>query len=286
MTLQEMIERKKELGYSNKRISELSGVPLGTVMKIFGGVTCRPRHETVSALERVLKPQPFRTGSASIPAAFRSAYESIEPLPGVVILREPEFSYNHNSSAPRLFTIDDYYALPEEHRVELIDGVFYDMAAPSLLHQELLGQIHYQLMTCQLNHPGTCRVYLAPCDVQLDKDIYTMVQPDLMVLCSPKEQIRDGRVCYGAPDMTLEVISPSSRGKDCLLKLNKYKKAGVRESWLVDPEHRTIFVYCFEKDRFETYSFEDIVPVGISGGECSVDFAMISRHLGTYYAGE
>lgn len=251
MTLQEMIERKKELGYSSKRISELSGVPLGTVMKIFGGVTCRPRHETISALERVLKPQSSSPGTA-----------------------------------PRLFTIDDYYALPEEHRVELIDGVFYDMAAPSLLHQELLGQIYYQLMTCQLNHPGICRVYLAPCDVQLDKDNYTMVQPDLIVLCSPKEQIRDGRICYGAPDMTLEVISPSSRGKDCLLKLNKYKKAGVREFWLVDPEHRTIFVYCFQKDRFETYSFEDIVPVGISNGECSVDFATISRHLGIYYAGE
>ena len=152
------------------------------------------------------------------------------------------------------------------------------MAAPSYNHQFLLLELAVQFRECQIRHQTDCRVVFAPCDVQLDKDIYTMVQPDLMVVCD-REKIRE-RVCYGAPDLTLEIMSPSSRGHDSVRKLNKYRNAGVREYWLVDPENRTVIVYSFEKDdHFEIYSFSDKIPVGISGGTCEIDFAEVEKAM-------
>lgn len=87
-----------------------------------------------------------------------------------------------------------------------------------------------------------------------------------------KRNIKE-RVCYGAPDLAIEVLSPSSRSRDCVLKLNKYMNAGVLEYWIVDPEYLKIIVYRLdEENHFRVYSFRDTVPVGISDGSCSVDF--------------
>lgn len=126
MTLDEMKKKKKELGYSNQRIAELSGLPFGTVQKIFGGVTAAPRHETLAALEQAL----------NHPRVVYS-YDDIRSDLDVVVLRE-EVPYR-TAVKNRLYTIDDYFALPDDVRVELIDGVFYDMAAPNWVHQTILG---------------------------------------------------------------------------------------------------------------------------------------------------
>ena len=270
MTIEEMKRRKRELGYSNEELAALSGVPLGTVGKIFSGATRAPRSRTLRALERVLfeseddiAPQQHgRYGDYRIPAGY---------------VQEETAEYAARKEKKK-YTIDDYYALPEERRVELIDGVFYDMAAPSFVHQGVIGELHIQLKECEKKHKGACTVWLSPVDVQLDRDRYTMLQPDLIVICDQEKlQLRK---CYGAPELAIEVISPSSRSRDSVLKLNKYKKAGVREFWLVDPENETVIVYLFgESMTFETYSFDDVIPIGISGGECSVDFSQIKVYL-------
>lgn len=264
MTVQELKNRKKELGYSNGEVSRLSGVPLGTVIKVFSGATKTPRSRTLQALETALAPQNEQKYSSN----------ASHPL----MVRETAGQYGNTAEQAVRHTIEDYYRLPDDVRCELIDGVFYDLAAPSYNHQFILVELAGQFRECQKNHPGECRVVFAPCDVQLDRDIYTMVQPDLMVICD-REKIRES-VCYGAPDLTLEIMSPSSRGHDSVRKLNKYRSAGVREYWLVDPENRTVIVYSFEDgDHFQIYSFADRIPVGISGGTCEIDFAEVEKAM-------
>ena len=265
MTIQEMIDRKKELGYSNEQISALSGVPLGTVIKIFCGVTKNPRNATIRALEKALAPRrPSFT------------YEFPEDHPEWADSRSSMVreSIHYEAAALRndhKYTIDDYYALPDDQRAELIDGVFYDMVSPRVIHQIIIGELFMQLKQCEKKHKGACRVLLSPCDVQLDCDQYTMLQPDLLVVCD-WSKVKE-RVCYGAPDLVIEVLSPSSRSRDCVLKLNKYMNAGVQEYWIIDPEYLKVIVYRLdEENHFRVYTFEDKVPIGISDGECSVDF--------------
>ena len=282
MTIEEMKRRKRELGYSNEELSELSGVPLGTIGKIFSGATKAPRSRTLRALEKVLFSQISRTQRESFPEGTAPGAAEADPLSfryefdsPVDCVRETAPAYGQKK---RKYTIDDYYALPEERRVELIDGVFYDMAAPSFLHQGIIGELYMQLKECQRKHEGACTVWLSPVDVQLDRDRYTMLQPDLIVICD--EEKLQLKKCYGAPELAIEVMSPSSRSRDSILKLNKYQKAGVQEFWLVDPENETVIVYRFEENpTFQIYSFDDVIPVGISGGTCSVDFSQIKAYL-------
>ena len=112
------------------------------------------------------------------------------------------------------------------------------MSAPAVIHQKILGELHLLFRECTDAHEGECEVYLAPCDVRLDMDNKTMVQPDLLVIC--KEYDLGAKRFEGAPDLALEILSPSTRSKDMLLKLYKYQNAGVKEYWIVDPDHETV----------------------------------------------
>lgn len=258
MNIDEMKRRKRELGYTNAMIAEKAGVSLGAVQKIFSGVTSSPRYDTLQKIEAVLAP------------AGR--------------VKEQAFSYGGGSERseerwPRKgeYTLDDYYALPDDVRVELIDGVIYDMTAPTRTHQTIAFRICMQLTECIEKHDMHCVAYVAPVDVRLDMDQRTIVQPDVVLLCH--EDDNDSRI-EGAPEMLVEVLSPSTRSKDCLLKLNKYMNAGVKEYWIVDPDDEKVFVYDFENGNIlKAYGFDDKIPVGISKGKCEIDFAEIRKHL-------
>ena len=259
MTIEEMKKRKTELGLTSQMISQMSGVPLGTVQKIFAGTTKAPRRLTIEALERVLRsqdpiPDPDKSTTGHHAPAMEGWYQRTVRSPQDNMLREAPapygaaVQYDNGSHEPasrdHLYTLDDYYALPDEQRVELIDGVFYDMAAPAFLHQLILMHLSYLFHDCAEQHGLPCEVFAAPCDVRLDRDNYTMVQPDLLVICSPQDYLHMKRL-EGAPDLAVEILSPSTRSKDMILKLYKYEKAGVREYWIVDPEHRTVTVHFF-----------------------------------------
>ena len=263
MNIEEMKQRKKELGYSNKKISELSGVPVGTIQKIFSGETSSPRYDTIQALTSVLEESYYK----SILGETASPYGSRKD-------KKKNFMDNKN--------IDDYIALPEGTRVELIDGKFYNMAAPTTVHQKLAYNISLKLEAYIQKNKGKCEVFLASTDVQLDCDEKTMVQPDLFVVCDRKK-VTESRV-VGAPDLVVEVVSPSNVATDVLIKLRKYKKAGVKEYWIVFPNDMKIAVYEFNKssDPVE-YSFEDVVPVGIWGGKCKIDFNDIYERIAYMY---
>ena len=266
MTLTEMKRKKQELGYSNQQIAELSGVPFATVQKIFSGTTKRPRYATLQALARVFEgTEQDNTG---------------RPASGASAVQEETFSYGTYKTKKKQgeYTLDDYYALPDDYRAELIDGVIYDMTAPGSKHQIIISRLHIALANHIDANNGSCIPIISPTDVQLDCDDKTMVQPDLLVLCDHSKMKEFG--IFGAPDFVIEVLSPSTRRKDLGIKFTKYERAGVREYWIIDPEQEKVLVYDFSQEVYPViYGFTDKIPVGIFNGRCVIDFEKIRKYL-------
>ncbi len=161
-----------------------------------------------------------------------------------------------------VYTVEDIYTLPEGQRAELIDGQIYDMAPPNRTHQRIVSQLTKIIGQYIDRKQGSCEVYPAPFAVFLNKDSKNYVEPDISVICD-KEKL-DDRGCNGAPDWIIEVTSPSDPQRDYGIKLFKYRTAGVREYWIVNPQKHTVMVYDFEKEeRSNQYNFCDDVPVCI-----------------------
>ena len=159
------------------------------------------------------------------------------------------------------YTVEDIYALPAGQRAELIDGHIYDMAPPSPLHQELVMELSATLRDYIKKNNGTCKVYPAPFAVFLNQDDQNYVEPDISVICDPNKLNDKG--CTGAPDWIIEIVSPGSRRMDYFTKLFKYRTAGVREYWIVDPLKNFVIVYNFDTSDSEQYTFADTIKAGI-----------------------
>ena len=159
-------------------------------------------------------------------------------------------------------TLEQYEALPENRRVEIFDGVIYDMASPSQIHQSLSMELSNTLYNYVKNKKGSCQVFSAPFDVMLSDNPLTIVQPDIMVICDKNKL--DGKRCNGAPDFIIEIVSPANPSDDYIRKLYYYKNAGVREYWIVDPRRKTVTVNYFEAGRISVqYSFDSTIKVNI-----------------------
>ena len=160
------------------------------------------------------------------------------------------------------YTIDDIYALPEGERAELIDGHMYMMAPPSRKHQRISTRLVSIIDRYIEEHKGKYQVYAAPFAVYLDERSNTYVEPDISVICDP-DKLSD-RGCEGAPDLVIEVVSPSSRRMDYIRKMALYADAGVREYWIVDPATEQTTLYRFEEtDAPAIIPFNQDIPVGI-----------------------
>ncbi len=142
------------------------------------------------------------------------------------------------------YTYGDYLNWTDEIRCELIEGVIYDMTAPSRRHQQISMELATQIAV--FLRGKTCQVYAAPFDVRLpeededDNDVITVVQPDIVIVCDLKKL--DKRGCRGAPDFIVEILSPSTAAKDQIQKTALYEKHGVREYWMIHPSDKLIFV--------------------------------------------
>ena len=253
MTYEQMKKNFEESGYTYEQIALLAGLSSQTVQGILDG-TCQSEDTSIHrALEAVLSP------------AYIDRVKEAAPI------------YRAEKRQGE-YTLEDYLALPDERRVELIDGVIYDMAGPSIPHQLIGAQIYPVFSNYIRSNHGDCIPMFAPVDVQLDRDDKTIVQPDLLILCD-REKFKYERI-YGAPDLVVEILSPSSERKDCMLKMYKYMTAGVREYWIVDPKRKRVIVYLQEDLMVPTiYTFEDQVPVHIFDGKCLVDFREISEYI-------
>ena len=170
-------------------------------------------------------------------------------------------------------TIEDIYNLSDGQRAELIDGELYTMATPSRIHQKLVHFFDWAIGSYIHGKNGDCEIYPAPFAVFLNANNDIYVEPDISVICDKNKLTDEG--CKGAPDWIIEIVSPSSRAMDYNKKLFKYRTAGVREYWIVDPMKQQIMVYNFEHDTFEQYAFSDKVKAGIYE-DFEMDFAEIS----------
>lgn len=150
----------------------------------------------------------------------------------------------------KIYTSDDYRNLPDGFRAELIDGHFYDLATPGRLHQELVIELAATIRQHIKDNKGDCKVYPAPFSVNLDADDKNWVEPDISVICDRNKLTDHG--CSGAPDLIVEVVSPSSRKMDYSTKNFLYSDASVREYWIVDPEKNFTTIYYLEQDSAPT----------------------------------
>lgn len=166
-------------------------------------------------------------------------------------------------------TIADLYRdTTEAERVELIDGQYYHMPMVNTLHQQLMSEISSQICSYIHDRGLPDQIYYGRFGVFFDD--YNMVEPDISVIQNKAKLSNRG--CEGAPDWIIEIVSPGSRRMDYMIKLFKYRTAGVREYWIVDYAKDMVMVYNFEQNEMETYTMADKVPVGIYDN-LVIDFA-------------
>lgn len=184
--------------------------------------------------------------------------------------------------APQLaeiITLKQYEALPEDIRAEVFDGVLYNMASPSQVHQTILTELLVSIRNYLQKKGGECQVFPAPFDVILSDRPLTVVQPDIMIVCDKNKL--DGKRCNGAPDFIIEIVSASNASDDYIRKLYYYKNHGVREYWIVDPHRKTVTVNYFEGDIISVqYSFDSTIKVNIYD-DLLVNFSDIAKLLDT-----
>lgn len=179
-----------------------------------------------------------------------------------MVLKTDDLVINEVDTKDKRYTTEDIEALPEGQRAELINGRWYDMSSPSRQHQDIVMNISAALFDHIKTKGGDCKVYPAPFAVYLNRDNRNYFEPDISVICD-RDKLSD-RGCEGAPDLIIEVASESTKSRDLFLKLYKYKDAGVREYWVVDPMTSTTHVYEFD-EKYETggdlhiYSFDEEV---------------------------
>lgn len=267
MTLEEMKRIKKERGYSLAQLSEYSGVPLGTLQKIFSGETLHPRYATRQALERAL---------------LKDGEDYRDTTDNPLTVQEAVAQYGAYSVKKQgEYTLEDYYTLPDERRVELIDGVIYDMSAPGFIHQHILGEFYMAVSNYINANGGSCLPMMSPVDVRLDCDDRTMVQPDVLILCDKSKICKWG--IMGAPDFCLEIVSASTSRKDYIKKLQKYTDAGVKEYWIIDPLRRMLISYNWKDDYLpHMYPLQGKVGLALYEEELQIDLDRIASLIQDY----
>ena len=166
-----------------------------------------------------------------------SSYKSADKEKKVLSLEDIDASLTYSYAHYLTWLFDD--------RVELIKGKVFPMSGPARMHQRVSVRISYFLYQFLIGRP--CEVYTAPFDVRFfkeskaDEDIYTVLQPDLCVICD--SQKLDDRGCIGAPDLVIEILSPGNNKKELLNKYTIYEEFGVKEYWIVSPEEKTLLKY-------------------------------------------
>ena len=174
------------------------------------------------------------------------------------------------------FTYADYSKWPEGERWELIDGIAYAMATPTVRHQRVSREIFGQLYLFLRGKP--CQVFFAPFSVRLNADAGDdiVVEPDILVVCD-ESKLKDGKGVIGAPDFVVEVLSPSTATHDLIRKFMLYQQSGIREYWVADTEDKLIYANVLRDGRYSgTVYYEDnaAVPVETLDG-CTINLGEV-----------
>ena len=185
----------------------------------------------------------------------------------------------HQTNSDVKYTYADYLTWPDDERWEIIDGVAYPWndtqamsPAPGRTHQAISREL--LVVFASFLKGKSCQVYNAPFDVRFsdrsgltDEKIDTVLQPDLLVVCDPSKL--DDKGCNGAPDLIIEISSPSTGGKDLTVKFDLYERHGVKEYWIIHPAEQTLLVFKLgENGKYgaaDRYAGDDKVAVPLLG---------------------
>ncbi len=169
-------------------------------------------------------------------------------------LREQALDYRYEGKKVSYEEFMDIYE-KSELRMEFIDGEIILLASPSFEHQRILGDLH--VMFKEFLKGKKCKTLMAPFDVHFHKPEIKdpdVCQPDLLIACDLEETVNEKGRYMGTPALVVEILSPSTRSKDMVKKLNTYMLSGVKEFWLVDPSQKTIIVYSFNESSIESHN--------------------------------
>lgn len=160
-----------------------------------------------------------------------------------------------NLDVSKSYSYADYLTWQFQEKLELIKGKILKMSpAPSTLHQKIAGNLHGNLWNLLKNKK--CNLFIAPFDVRLldkkkstaDQEIFSVVQPDLCVICD--ENKLDERGAIGSPDLIIEILSPGNSKKEMKTKFELYQEAGVLEYWIVNPLDKNILIFVLKNNTF------------------------------------
>ena len=291
MTVAELKAKKKELKITTYELSRMADVPNGTLSKILTGETKNPSHATMEKLEQILMREEMERRLTAYRIAMGQYFEN-NPSGSQKEFEEIYRRENHLNDAPiylstrvseepfvygatvrqdtRVTTEDPVMRLGGRDR-ELIDGTIITCDMPGVAHQDMVERIGEQIRSYIKANGGTCKVYVAGLNVYLDEDEYTLVIPDVVVVCN-QEKLKD-KGLYGAPDWVIEVVSPSTREVDYHKKLYKYMSAGVREYWIVDMDREMVSV-CTNGEPMQVtiYHFGEEIPVELYERKLIIQF--------------
>ena len=162
-------------------------------------------------------------------------------------VNEPDMSYSNYSYA-------DYLTFKMEEMVELIKGKVFKMTAPKRIHQKISGTVFNKIYNYLENKK--CQVYSAPFDVRLpvksrkNEDIFTVVQPDICVICDLEKLDEYG--CIGAPDLVIEILSEVNNKKELKYKFYVYEESGVLEYWIINPMGQTLTINTLVNGKYQS----------------------------------
>lgn len=299
MKIDEIRQRKKKLKLTTYQLALLADLPQGTVSKILTGETKNPSYLTIEKIDETLQQEEMKARLEAYTTAMKQYFsEHPEDNGNQKKFEEIYRSENNLNDAPIPFavpkddtgiygnlalqdykmTVSQLGKMGESRELQLIDGSVIISQMAGVSHQRMVKKLGRAISDFIDDNNGQCEVFNLGVNVYLNEDEYTLVIPDIAVICNP-DQI-DEKGIQGAPDWVIEVVSPSTRHIDYHKKLYKYMDAGVREYWIVDMDRQMVSV-CINGEPMQVtiYSFEDVIPVSIYDGKLTIDMQMVSSHI-------
>lgn len=292
LTINEMKKIRTAKGLSYEEIAKLSGVSVSSVQKLFGGENANPRRTTIEKLNQAFNSLDIYLCDIS-DKKDQNLYENKNEVqePGArytIYGKNKMVSGGYENIFSRTgYTYEDYLALelPEGKRVEIIDGIIYDMASSSYTHQAISGYINNFLNNELRKRKRRCLSFASPVDVRLDYSDgpTTVVQPDIVIKCSEELQTdEDGNEIPWIPRFVIEIISKSSKTKDMYIKTKKYRESGIQEYWIINNKKKQVIKHNFLNETIEVFGYNEKVPIDIFNGDIQIDMKELEDYLHEY----
>jgi len=169
------------------------------------------------------------------------------------IIKEKALDYQYSG---RKFSYEEFMEIYEnsEARMEFINGEIILLSSPSTFHQDISGNLYTILRNFLKGKP--CKVFYAPFDVHFHKQNIEepdVMQPDLLIACDLENNVTEKGCYMGTPSLVVEILSPATRSRDMVDKLNTYMLSGVKEFWIVDPKNNSVLAYGFKNFQIDAF---------------------------------